>query len=85
MKLLSITLACLIAAALAPMVSTQLPHAATITKSQDRGLDRYTQKTIRGPAVAARAVKLRSKNKGVARAMRDLEKKGLRPQSVVSV
>lgn len=79
MKLILLSIACLIAAALVPMASRQSPQAATIMNLQGQGLGGFTQKTITGPAVAARAITLRAKNKGVDRAMGDLERKGLRP------
>lgn len=79
MKLILTSIACLLCAALVPTTLKQLPQAAAITNFQGRGLDRYTQKTVFGSEVVARVKKLKTKNKGVARAMRDLEKKGLRP------
>jgi hypothetical protein len=79
MKLLSIILACLIAAALGPMALTKPPLAAPISNLQGRGLDQYTQRVIKGPAILARAATVRARNRGVARAMGDLERKGLRP------
>lgn len=79
MKLLLVSLACLVAAAIVPSALVQSPRAAAITNFQGRGVDRFTQKTLHGPEVVARIKKLRAKNKGVARAMRDLERKGLRP------
>lgn len=85
MKLLLLSVASLIAIGLAVIPLSKSHKAAATASFQNRGLDRYTEKTIIGSEVIARAKKLRSKNKGVARAMRDLEKKGLRPVPEQSV
>ncbi|MBC8031391.1 MAG: hypothetical protein H7Z16_14875 [Pyrinomonadaceae bacterium] len=85
MKLFLILLACLVAAAIVPTGLVQSPRAAAITNFQGPGLDRFTQKTLQGPEVVARIKKLRTKNKGVKRAMRDLENRGLRPALEQSV
>lgn len=79
MKLLLISLACLVALVIVPPALVPSPRAAANTNLQGRGLDRFNQKTLHGPEVVARIKKLRAKNKGMARAMRDLERKGLRP------
>jgi hypothetical protein len=79
MKLFLILMACLVLAAVVPSSLIHSPRAAAITNFQGRGLDRFTQKTLHGPAVVARIKQLRAENKGMARAMRDLERKGLRP------
>lgn len=78
MKLFVLSIATLIAVALA-VIPLRQSHVVATTSSQDRGLGRYTEKTIIGSEVIARIKKLRMKNKGVARAMGDLERKGLRP------
>jgi hypothetical protein len=46
--------------------------------SKEKTNDRYKPRIVKGEAVVRHAKELRVKNKGVARAMKDMEKKGLR-------
>jgi hypothetical protein len=55
-----------------------LPATANKGNNQERVKERRIEER-RGEAVRLRALQLRSKNKGFARAMRDMEARGLRP------
>lgn len=79
MKKLSMIVVCLFTMALVALALLPRPVAATTKDFQKRGLDRYTQRVLRGASVVSRVQVLKEKNKGVARAMRDFEKKGFRP------
>jgi hypothetical protein len=64
--------------ALGPL-ALQSQLAATNPNLQKRRVSLYTQRTLRGAEVVDRVTSLRKKNKGLARALRDLEKQHLRP------
>lgn len=75
------TMICLLAA-VTLMVTMLLPYSAPASASntpnqQEKG-NGYKHRSVKGEAVGLRAKELRDKNKGVARAMKDLEKKGFR-------
>jgi hypothetical protein len=52
-------------------------EANGVSKPKDKNA-RYKSKIVKGEAAALRAKELRTKNKGIARAMKDLEQKGFR-------